>query len=181
VRDHEDQCPHQADGLHPDPARPGCPLPDRDGDNVPDAEDACPTRAGAPSTDPHRNGCPGLVRVENDQIRILRPVFFAPGHERILPQSQPVLSALADALRANPRIRHLSIEGHTDETGASASNMDLSRRRAESVRDWLAHHGVDADRLEPHGFGETRPIVPGHTPRANALNRRVEFRIVGHH
>jgi outer membrane protein OmpA-like peptidoglycan-associated protein len=144
---------------------------------VPDADDACPTRAGSPSSDRRRNGCPGLVRVENAQIRILRPVFFATGHERILPQSQPVLTAVAEALRANPRIRRVSIEGHTDETGDSAHNLELSRQRADSVRDWLVAHGIDRDRLETHGYGETRPLAQGTSPAARAQNRRVEFHI----
>ncbi len=178
VTDHADVCPTVPMGAHPDPARRGCPFPDRDGDSVPDAVDACPDVPGAPSTRPGRNGCPGLVRVERGMIRILRPVFFANNSDVILRQSGAVLAAVADALRADPSLRRVSIEGHTDDVADDASNLALSQRRAASVRRDLVGRGVADDRLEAHGFGETRPVNPAHTRAARALNRRVEFRIV---
>ncbi len=178
VLDHADQCPTEPTGLHADPARAGCPAPDRDGDTVPDATDHCPDRPGAPSADPNRNGCPGLVQVGGGQIRINRPVFFAPNRDVVLATSFPVLTAVADALTATPEIRHVSVEGHTDDVGEEAANLDLSRRRAASVVTWLTGHGIAADRLVSAGFGETRPVTPGTTARARAANRRVEFRIV---
>jgi outer membrane protein OmpA-like peptidoglycan-associated protein len=178
VLDHDDQCRTEHAGIHPDPARPGCPLPDRDHDTVPDASDHCPDQFGAPSPDPNRNGCPGLVRVEEGRIRILTPVFFATNRDRILPRSFPVLNAVVDALRATPEMRRLAVEGHTDDVGDDARNLDLSQRRAASVMQYLVQHGVEATRLEAHGYGETRPVLPN-TSRANrAANRRVEFRIV---
>lgn len=179
VFDHGDQCPTEAVGLHPDPARAGCPAPDGDHDNVPDAVDRCPTQPGAPSTNPARNGCPSLLVVENGALRILRPVFFAVNSDVILPASFPLLNAVADALRATPEIRHVSVEGHTDDAGPDDRNLDLSRRRAASVVRWLTTRGrIEAGRLTSEGFGETRPLVQGTTPAARAQNRRVEFRIV---
>lgn len=178
VRNAEDQCPQQHHGLHPDPARPGCPQPDRDNDSVPDPTDACPDQPGAPSTDPQRNGCPGLVRIEGDQIRINRPVFFATNRDVILPRSQPVLRAVADALRANPGIRRVRVEGHTDDVADDAFNLDLSRRRANNVMAALIQAGVEPERIEAQGYGETRPLVQGTTPAARAANRRVEFHII---
>lgn len=177
VLNHADQCPDEPDGLNPDPDRLGCPAPDRDLDSVPDATDACPDRPGAPSPDPRRNGCPGLVRIVNGHISILRPVFFATNRDVILPQSFPVLAAVRDAMLATPEIRRVSIEGHTDDVGRDEANMDLSERRAASVRRWLEQNRIDAGRLESHGFGETRPLVPNTNARARAQNRRVEFRI----
>lgn len=178
VLDHADQCPTEPFGLHADPARAGCPAPDRDHDTVPDLTDHCPDRPGAPSADPARNGCPGLVLVDGGQIRINRPVFFAPNRDAVLRTSFPVLTAVADALAATPEIRHVSVEGHTDDVGDDAGNLDLSRRRAASVVTWLAGHGIDAARLTSTGFGETRPVTPGTSARIRAQNRRVEFRIV---
>ncbi|MDP3274395.1 MAG: OmpA family protein [Deltaproteobacteria bacterium] len=178
-----DQCRDVPAGDHPDPARAGCPLPDRDGDTVVDPEDHCPDVAGSPHPDPMRNGCPGLVRVQNGMLQILAPVFFATNRDRILPRSFPVLTAVADALRAVPSIRRVSVEGHTDDVGDDARNMDLSNRRAISVVTFLTQHQVDAGRLEAHGFGETRPERPidglrGRPLReARSLNRRVNFRI----
>ena len=178
VLNHTDQCRTEHQGIHPDPARPGCPLPDRDHDSIPDPTDHCPDQFGAPSPDPNRNGCPGLVRVENGQIRILTPVFFATNRDRILPRSFRVLNAVADALRATPEVHRIAVEGHTDDVGDDARNLELSSRRAASVMAYLTTHGIEASRVEAHGYGETRPVLPN-TSRANrAANRRVDFRIV---
>ena len=180
VYDHGDQCPTEPVGIHPDPARAGCPAPDGDHDNVPDAVDHCPTQPGAPSSNPARNGCPGLLVLENGALRILRPVFFAVNSDVILPVSFPLMNAVADALRSTPELRHVAIEGHTDDVGVDATNLALSQRRAASVMRWLTTTGrVEAGRLTSAGFGETRPLVQGATtPAARAQNRRVEFRIV---
>jgi outer membrane protein OmpA-like peptidoglycan-associated protein len=183
VLDHADQCRTVAQGLRPDPERAGCPLPDRDGDMVPDVPDHCPDVPGAPNPDPNLNGCPGLVRVDSARIRITNPVYFATNRDVILPRSFPVLTAVGDALRAVPEIRRVSIEGHTDDVGDDAANMDLSNRRAQSVLRWLTEHGVAASRLEARGFGETRPLraIAGLRGRqlsaARAENRRVDFNI----
>ncbi|MEM9188582.1 MAG: OmpA family protein [Myxococcota bacterium] len=179
VSDPDDRCPETNQGPFPDGDRPGCPQPDSDGDSVPDGADACPEEAGAPHPEPERNGCPGLVQVDQGQIRINTPVFFASGSDRILSRSNAVLQAVADALRASPQIRKVSIEGHTDDQGNDASNLQLSERRANRVMQWLTEEGsIDASRLEARGFGETRPLVEGRTRQARSQNRRVEFRIV---
>ena len=174
---HEDQCRTEPQGTLPDPARRGCPLADRDHDTVPDETDHCPDQPGAPSPDPAHNGCPGLVLVQNGQITISRPVFFATDRDRILPRSNAVLRAVADAIRVSTFIRRVSIEGHTDNVGNAERNMNLSQRRAESVRTWLISHGLSGSILEAHGFGSTRPVDAHNTARARAANRRVEFHI----
>ncbi len=182
VLNHDDACRNQPPGNFPDPNRRGCPMADRDGDAVADDVDRCPDQPGAPSRDPARNGCPGLVTIHDGQIRIARPVFFATRRDRILPRSTPVLIAVAEAIRLMPSI-HVAIDGHTDDVGDDAFNMDLSRRRAQSVRGWLGQHGIEASRLSSDGFGETRPLAPTTGLRRRALNaaraqnRRVEFRI----
>jgi outer membrane protein OmpA-like peptidoglycan-associated protein len=180
ITNSRDACPAEPRGLHPDPApeRIGCPAPDGDRDSVPDATDACPREAGAPSPDARRNGCPGLVRIESGQIRINRPVFFDTNADTIRRQSRAVLQAVADALRATPEIRRVSIQGNTDDVGDDAFNLDLSERRAQSVMAALVTNGVEPERLEAHGYGETRPLMNGTTRAARAANRRVEFHIV---
>jgi outer membrane protein OmpA-like peptidoglycan-associated protein len=178
IPDHQDQCRTQPPGLNPDPSRPGCPMADRDKDNVPDATDACPDQPGAPSADPRSNGCPGLVLVEEGAIKILRPVYFASNKDRILPRSAPVLAAVAAALEATPTIRKISIQGHTDEQGTPALNLDLSTRRALNVQLRLEELGVPSDRLASEGFGDTRPVASNKSRKGRAANRRVELVIV---
>jgi outer membrane protein OmpA-like peptidoglycan-associated protein len=179
VFDHEDQCPDESREPFPDPARNGCPLPDADHDQVPEPPDACPGVAGVPSPDPARNGCPNTdVRLESGQIRILQQVFFDTDRDTIKRRSFRILQAVADVLRGAPHIRRVSVDGHTDNRADEAHNMDLSQRRAGSVVRWLVEHGVEATRLEPHGYGPTRPIDSNENGAGRARNRRVEFVII---
>ena len=69
----------------------------------------------------------------------------------------------------------VQIEGHTDREGTPESNQQLSLRRAENVRGYLVKSGVDADQLEPVGYGERRPAAPNDTSSNMAKNRRIEF------
>ena len=178
VPNHQDLCPKQPAGLNPDGSQRGCPLADSDHDNVPDLYDACRDKPGAPSADPKKNGCPGLVVIEAGAIRILRPVYFATNKDRILPRSAPVLKAVAAALKATPAIRKLAVQGHTDEQGTPDLNLDLSTRRAASVKRWLEENGIESDRLSSEGFGDTRPVASNKSRHGRAANRRVEFVIV---
>lgn len=176
--DYEDECPQVPAGVHPDPAHKGCPKPDRDHDTVPDDVDACPDKPGAPSPDPKKNGCPGLVEVKNGVIVIFQPVFFATGKDKILPKSYPVLNAVADALKAEPEIKRVMVEGHTDDVGKASKNMELSDRRAKSVLTYLVQHGVSSERLDSQGYGDSKPVASNKTRKGKAANRRVEFHIV---
>lgn len=178
VYDSVDQCPKVSAGGHPDPAKPGCPLPDRDGDSIVDAEDACPTKPGAPDPNPKKNGCPGLVEIRRGLIVINRAVFFANDEAEILKNSYPVLEAVKNALQLQTQITKLQIEGHTDDRGDAAHNTDLSKRRAQSVMQWLVDHGIAAGRLTAEGFGPNRPVADNKTLYGRAKNRRVEFRIL---
>lgn len=69
------------------------------------------------------------------------------------------------------------IEGHTDATGADDHNMDLSKRRAESVANYLSTAGVRASRFTTMGYGETQPIASNDTDAGRAQNRRVDIAI----
>ena len=178
VFDDADRCVNTPPGNHPDPARAGCPLTDRDRDQIPDVVDACPDVVGVPSAEPGRNGCPGLAVVRDGMIVILQPVFFATNRDRILRPSFRVLSAVVDALQAQAEIRRIGVEGHTDNVGRAAHNLELSQRRAQAVVVWLTRHGVAASRVEAHGYGSGHPIVPNDSPSGRAANRRVEFHIL---
>ena len=178
VVDPKDQCPDVPAGHKPDPAKPGCPLPDRDKDTVVDPEDACPDQAGAPNPDPKKNGCPGLVRIENGQIAIMEPVFFATNKDTILKKSFPVLNYVTDALKASPFIKKVEVGGHTDDRGKPEYNRDLSGRRANSVVKYLVDHGIPAEKLSAKGYGPDKPIADNKDNKGRERNRRVEFVIL---
>ena len=73
---------------------------------------------------------------------------------------------------------YVDVYGHTDSVGSDAYNQDLSERRARSVADYLATHGVREARLGIRGFGETQPVASNETDAGRAANRRVEIKIV---
>jgi outer membrane protein OmpA-like peptidoglycan-associated protein len=169
VADSDDACP-----LEPGPAATGgCPIRDRDGDGVRDAIDNCPDEAGAPDN----QGCvrKQLVVLSETEIAVLQKVLFKTNEARIRLRSYPLLRNVAEVLENHPEIEAIRVEGHTDSEGSSESNLDLSRRRAETVREFLVAQGVDSDRLQALGFGEDRPIGDNETAEGRAENRRVEF------
>jgi outer membrane protein OmpA-like peptidoglycan-associated protein len=71
----------------------------------------------------------------------------------------------------------IRVEGHTDSVGSEDYNMDLSFRRANSVRDLLVQRGVNSSRIQPVAFGETMPVATNATEAGRQLNRRVEIKI----
>jgi len=118
------------------------------------------------------------VVVKKKQIALRRQVSFATGSEEILPNSEPILLEVADALLRNPGLELVEIQGHTDNVGDPELNRRLSQKRAEAVQTWLIQHGVEPARLMAKGYGPTRPIAPNITQHNRARNRRVQFRIV---
>lgn len=90
--------------------------------------------------------------------------------------SREQLSNIASILRAYPEVS-LKIGGYTDSTGNPAANMQLSRMRAEAVRDQLQAMGVDANRLVSEGYGQERPVGDNSTVEGRAENRRVAIRV----
>ncbi len=177
-RDH-DGVPDQFDKCPDVPAATadGCPL-DTDKDGIPDTLDACPKVPGPPNADPKKNGCPQFIKVEGSVVRILQQVHFATASTTILPDSFPMLQEIANLLKASASIHRMSIEGHTDNRGAAEYNMTLSQGRATSVMNWLVQHGIEAGRLEAHGYGLTKPIADNETDAGRLTNRRVEFKIL---
>jgi OOP family OmpA-OmpF porin len=101
-------------------------------------------------------------------------ITFDIGKASIQPQSMGVLNDVAKFLKGNPNI-NMEIDGHTDNSGAAATNMTLSQQRANAVEAQLITMGVDAGRLTTKGFGATVPMASNDTPEGKANNRRVEF------
>jgi outer membrane protein OmpA-like peptidoglycan-associated protein len=90
-------------------------------------------------------------------------------------ESEPVLKEVAALLQQQPELR-LRIEGHTDNVGKPAYNLDLSKKRAESVKTYLTgKFQIDPSRLATEGFGDSKPIAKNDTDQGRAQNRRVEL------
>jgi outer membrane protein OmpA-like peptidoglycan-associated protein len=174
IPDAEDACPDHPGVRTGDPKTNGC--ADRDMDGMFDNEDACPDQAGARDADPKKNGCP-VARLEADQIVIREQVKFWTGSARLLPESDAIITAVADVLKQHPEIASLRVEGHTDSTGSNAYNLRLSRNRAAAVLRALVAKGIDAKRLKSAGFGEDKPIDSNETDDGRRNNRRVEFHV----
>ena len=102
-------------------------------------------------------------------------IYFDFASDKLRPESGPVLAEIASALKNNPTWK-LHVNGHTDNIGGDAYNLDLSNRRAAAVkRALVTHYQIDPARLDPQGFGLTQPKESNATPAGRARNRRVEL------
>jgi outer membrane protein OmpA-like peptidoglycan-associated protein len=135
------------------------------------------TKPGAlRALDLNRDGIAQFAPDEDGSLRLVldEDLLFDFDRDNLKPSAERALSSIyARSLSPVPRAP-VNIEGHTDATGGAQHNLDLSRRRAESVRGWLSAHG----RASPIGiqaYGETRPRVPNDSDDHRRLNRRVEL------
>ena len=102
-------------------------------------------------------------------------IYFDVNKDVVKPESYGTLNDIAKVLNEVPDVK-VKIIGHTDADGQDASNLDLSKRRAASVKaELVKSFGVNGDRLVTDGMGEGQPVAPNDTPANKALNRRVEF------
>ncbi len=163
IADIDDACPKVYGTIK------GCPDTDKDG--IIDSEDACPNEAGLKEN----KGCPKVKKEEEEVlIQAMKGLFFKTGSAVIKPESYAKLNNVVSVMNNNSKI-NLSIEGHTDNVGNPTSNLNLSKRRAESARNYLIQKGVDASRLTAIGYGNSRPIAENTTQEGRTQNRRVEF------
>jgi OmpA-OmpF porin, OOP family len=177
IRDIDDLCPDQPEDADGFEDSDGCPDDDDDRDRVTDRLDRCPDRPETHNGFEDGDGCPdrGVVTRVADRIVILRPINFEYDSAVIDPDSFYILDAVVAAMNGNPDIALFEVQGHTDERGDDAYNLDLSQRRAAAVVTYLVAHGVAAARLASQGYGETRPVHRGRGEAAWAKNRRVDF------
>ena len=102
-------------------------------------------------------------------------IYFDFAQATLKPESGPVLKEIAQAMKDNPDWK-LTVEGHTDNIGGDAYNLDLSKRRALAVKEALvAQYNIAPDRLANDGFGASRPVESNDTLEGRARNRRVEL------
>ncbi|HSR98166.1 MAG TPA: OmpA family protein [Kofleriaceae bacterium] len=180
ILDVDDLCPNDPEDKDGFEDQDGCPDPDNDKDRIPDKDDKCPNEPETYNGFEDEDGCPdrGRVVVTDTSIEILDVIYFEYDKAIIKSVSYPILDAVAATLQGNPSIQLIEIQGHTDERGDDAYNLDLSDRRAKAVQKYLTDKGVDEKRLTAQGYGETQPLDRRHNEAAWAKNRRVAFLIL---
>lgn len=167
IKDSEDKCPTVIGTVEYN----GC--PDTDGDGIIDENDNCPTIAGVAAN----NGCPEIKEETKEVFRqALKGIQFESGKDIIKKSSNGILNNVAQIMLDNPSYK-LKIDGHTDAQGNDDKNMELSKKRAIAVKNYLISKGVDSARLSAFGFGETVPKATNDTSAGRAENRRVEFTV----
>ena len=127
----------------------------------------------------------GVVEPQQENVIIVKlrkkipkigKVQFAFDSAQLLPAAFPVLDDVIKKIElTDVKFKKIVIEGHTSDEGSDEYNMNLSRRRAESVKKYLVSKGIAADILEVQPFGESQPITSNETEEGREINRRVEF------
>ncbi|MEZ4379790.1 MAG: OmpA family protein [Nannocystaceae bacterium] len=171
--DPDDACPTEA-GVEPD----GCPIRDKDGDGILDEVDKCPDEPETKNGYEDADGCPDEIPEQIKEFTgVIEGIYFEFNSDKIRKKSEAKLKKAADVLKEFPDIR-VEISGHTDNIGDRDVNLDLSRRRAESVRQWLVDNGIDGSRITTRGAGPDEPIDTNDTKAGQAKNRRIEFKVL---
>lgn len=117
------------------------------------------------------------ITLEAGKTFDLRNIFFEHDRTELLPRSFFELDKLIALFDRHPGMS-IEIEGHTDKTGGASYNLDLSQRRAETVRQYLIGRGVDAGMVSARGFGSSRPVADNDSEAGRQRNRRVAFRVI---
>ena len=106
------------------------------------------------------------------------PIHFALNSDQLEDTSHTLMDTVVIFLKKNPDVIKMEVSAHTDNIGSDAYNLDLSKRRARTVVNYLIRQGVEPERLVPVGYGESRPLNDNSTEAMRDINRRVEFVIL---
>jgi len=165
IVDSKDRCPQVAGTVN------GCPDGDKDG--IADMNDSCPTLGGTVDS----KGCPVVAEATKQLFsRALQGIQFETGSNRIKSSSIAILNEVVVVMRQNPSYK-LTIAGHTDSVGSSASNQALSQRRADAVKKYLTEKGIPTGSVASVGYGEDRPVADNINAAGRRQNRRVELSV----
>jgi len=113
-----------------------------------------------------------------EEVVVLQAVNFKLDSDELEPASMALLDEVAANLLKHQEIHRVEVQGHTSSEGSDEYNLDLSQRRMESVVDYLSTKGLERDRLEPVGYGESCPLSSNDTDQGRSQNRRVQFIVI---
>jgi outer membrane protein OmpA-like peptidoglycan-associated protein len=176
ILDRDDYCPD----VFGEPPR-GCPqvcIDDSDGDGLSNPVDKCPTDPETRNGFEESDGCPDEVPPElGDLSGIMEGITFDTDKDTIKSGSKARIDRAVEVMKKYPELR-VRVSGHTDSQGPYRHNVDLSKRRAKSVKRYMVESGIDDSRIETEGFGPDQPIDTNETADGRAKNRRIEFTII---
>jgi len=172
--------PGGSDAAPPSPTASAAPPPAPPAAERPSDSAAVETPAPPPAAPPRIVGSddPRTKPCEDNLVTAATAgkIEFRLGSAELDEASFTTLERLAQAIRTCPGMR-IEVGGHASAEGPAAINQQLSIRRAGSVVAYMVRVGVDAEQLEPIGFGATQPIAPNDTGENMARNRRIEFKV----
>jgi outer membrane protein OmpA-like peptidoglycan-associated protein/Tol biopolymer transport system component len=117
-----------------------------------------------------------MTPISKGAMAILNNVYFDFDSDKLNESSFEELDRVVKFLKENTEIK-VEISGHTDNTGFKTYNLNLSERRAQSIKDYLTQKGIHVSRIRALGMGDTKPLTMNRTEEERAKNRRIEFRI----
>ena len=172
VIDELDKCPDVSGPIE------GCPDSDADHDGIVGADDKCPTQPETKNGYEDSDGCPDEVPEKVKKFTgVIKGIEFDLGKETIRPGSFGVLDGAAFVLNEYPSLR-VMISGYTDDVGSRDKNLELSLKRANSVKAYFVDKKIDAGRIETRGAGPDEPIADNKTAAGRQKNRRIEFKLL---
>ncbi|MEA3552897.1 MAG: OmpA family protein [Campylobacterota bacterium] len=176
VLDSNDNCPNTKAGV--EVGSTGCEIivkidKDLDNDGVMDSVDSCLNTAQG-------------VKVDASGCEIVEKIIVKPASLGVLFDTNSAKLRSYDIAKFDKYIKYVStvagskivVEGHTDSVGSSKYNLALSQKRAQSVKVQFIKMGVDANKIETIGYGESKPAVDNKTKENRQINRRVTAKIV---
>jgi len=192
VPDEKDGCPDRAEDADGVDDQDGCPDIDNDLDRVLDIADKC---AAAPETYngfEDDDGCPDALPPEVDGLKgTIEGLIYTEGETKVREAAQPSIAKIAKIMTTHPSIRVVVI-GHTDDREAkqfaaggaaqpppdpAALSAELSRARAEAVKQAIAAQGIAPARIDAEGRGAEESVSDNARPRGRQANRRVEIKL----
>ena len=117
------------------------------------------------------------ITYEAPKTFTLNSIQFETGKAELKTSSYALLKDLVEIMTLKPSMK-IMIGGHTDSDGDDATNLVLSQKRADAVKNYLIGKGIDAKRIIAIGYGETKPVADNATPEGKAKNRRTEVKVL---